>query len=333
MKELTRIEFNGQSIETKFFSNLEESRCEEIRRDFYRKPEMSKVSANLKKIKSGGVKITDITNYYYKDLMAKVRLHHSKWSLEELFSCNDLIRYVHGKTLENKKIFPDDMSDIKKIETSIRLSGKGSASKPTNFPIKVADDILGMYNINGVYYDYSCGWGVRLLSSLRNNIEYLGTDPNHLLVERLISMCCDYDKVNGTSSKIDIRPQGSEVLVEEWIGKVGVAFSSPPYFALEDYRVGEGQSYKEGVTSYEDWKSGYLTGTIQNVYKYLVKEGHMLININDYDKYSLVEDTKKICEDSGFEFVGTHSLKNIKRVKSAGGLHEGTEDILVFKKI
>lgn len=123
------IEYKGKTIETKNFSELTDEQCEQLRKDFYAKPSIDEVRDNLAKIYEGSTKISDITNYYFKDLMAKVRLHHSKWSLEELFECNDLIRYVHGKTLTNKKIFPDKDSEIKKIETAIRLSGKGSASK------------------------------------------------------------------------------------------------------------------------------------------------------------------------------------------------------------
>ena len=57
--------------------------------------------------------------------------------------------------------------------------------KPSNFPIKTVDYIINKYNINDKYYDFSCGWGVRLLSSFRNNISYYGTDPNNILVQRL----------------------------------------------------------------------------------------------------------------------------------------------------
>lgn len=51
--------------------------------------------------------------------------------------------------------------------------------------MKSIDELLENYNVNNKYYDFSCGWGVRLLSSLKHNVEYYGTDPNTVLCERL----------------------------------------------------------------------------------------------------------------------------------------------------
>ena len=43
------------------------------------------------------------------------------------------------------------------------LAGKGVASPPTQFSLKTVDEVLAKYNVNGNWYDYSCGWGVRLM--------------------------------------------------------------------------------------------------------------------------------------------------------------------------
>ena len=76
-----------------------------------------------------------------------------------------------------------------------------------------------------------------MLSALRNGIEYYGTDPNYLLTERLEELHKDYDKVNGVNTFAKIYTQGSEVFIPEWVNTIGVAFSSPPYFDLEDYYI------------------------------------------------------------------------------------------------
>ena len=324
------IEYKGKTIETKNFSELTDEQCEQLRKDFYAKPSIDEVRDNLAKIYEGSTKISDITNYYFKDLMAKVRLHHSKWSLEELFECNDLIRYVHGKTLTNKKIFPDKDSEIKKIETAIRLSGKGSASKPTNFPIKIADRILDKYNINNIYYDMSCGWGVRLLSALRHNITYIGTDPNKELIDRLKAMTNEYNSVNNTKLKPLLFCKGSEETIYEMVSKVGLCFSSIPFFNLEIYKS-DNQSYKEGM-EYDEWKEHYLKPTINNCYQYLIDGGHMIINVKNFKKYKLEEDTISLAKECGFEFVEKLPLQEIRRTKSSEGFHSGIEGLFVFKK-
>ena len=325
------INYNGETLENKFFENISDEKCKQLKEQYYQKPDFEEVIKNIKSVDKGGKILNKITNYYFKDLMAKVKLYHSKWSIEDVFNCNDLIRSFYAKTLTNKKVFPDNMSDIKKIETALRLGGKGIASKPTNFPIKTVDYILENFNINNNYYDFSCGWGVRMLGALRNRVNYFGTDPNYLLTDRLNTLSKDYKQINNVDTITDIRTQGSEEFIPAWENRMGVAFSSPPYFGLEDYKVGN-QSYKNNTT-YQEWKDTYLTNTIKNIYRYLINDGTLLININNYKNFDLVEDTKKICEENGFKLVDTLKLDNIKRVKSTQGFNDNSEGIFVFKKI
>ena len=134
---------------------------------------------------------------------------------------------------------------------------------------------LAKYNLNNRYYDFSCGWGVRLLSALKNRVAYFGTDPNYELVARLKQIHQDYDLVNSTISSVDIRATGSEVFHPDWENTMGVAFSSPPYFDLEDYRIGA-QSIRG--RDYQGWLDEYLQPTIDNIKRYLVPGGHIIVN-------------------------------------------------------
>lgn len=263
--------------------------------------------------------------------MAMTKIYYNKWSIAEVLECKDLVSSLVARTQYNKKVYPDSDPLIKKIETAMRLGGKGVCSKPANFPIKTVDAVLSKYNVNNIWYDFSCGWGDRLMGALKNKVNYLGTDPNYLLTERLDQLAKDYKAVNGLNRGIiKIRTQGSEVFVPEWENKVGLAFSSPPYFYLEDYKIGN-QSFKEGV-SYEDWKENYLRPTIKNIKRYLVDNGNFLLNINNFLNYNLVEDTKNIAEQEGFKFIENYRLENIKRCKSTQGFNDNSENIMVFRK-
>ena len=324
------IEYNGETLETKHFVEINESEFEELKKQYYEKPDYEDVKRQFISIANGGVKNNDITNYYVKDLMAKTKIYYNKWSIEDVFNCKDLVSFFIGKTLDNKKIFPDTDSTIKKIETAMRLGGKGVATKPANFPIKTVDEILSRYNVNNNYYDFSCGWGARLTSSLKNRVNYYGTDPNYLLTERLNNLANDYKETLNQDTKVDIRTQGSEIFVPEWKNKIGLAFSSPPYFYLEDYKVGN-QSFKEG-TSYQEWKDNYLEPTFRNIFYYLIQEGYFILNINNFKDFKLVEDSIKIAQKVGFVLIGEHRLDNIKRCKSIGGFNDNSERILVFVK-
>jgi len=227
-----------------------------------------------------------------------------------------------------KKIYPDTMSITDKISTAFRLCGKGLAEKPANFPIKTADEILTKYNVNNKLLDYSCGWGVRLLSALRNNIDYYGTDPNYLLCDRLDQLANDYKNICNNNTKVDIRKHGSEIFVPEWENTFGLAFSSPPYFNLEDYKVGD-QSYYDGVT-YDEWISNYMAATISNIYKYLIKEGYFVINIKNFKNYDLIQDVGNICKNVGFKLHDKMLLKNNLRTGISN--HHNNEDIFIYIK-
>lgn len=324
------IEYKGQTIETKHYTPITDEYYEQLKKDYFAKPDIEDVKDQLYKISKGGNQNNKITAYYFKDLMSKVKLHSCKWTVEEVFECKDLVSFFISKTEDNKNVFTDEMSMIEKISRAIQIGGKGCALPPTQFPFKTINEVLNFYNINGNYYDFSCGWGVRLTGALSHRMNYYGTDPNYLLTERLNQLATDYKSVVRNNSVVDIRTQGSQEYVPEWENKMGLAFSSPPYFYLEDYKIGD-QSYKEG-TSYEDWKTNYMKPTFENIYKYLIDEGYFLLNINNFDKFPLAEDSVKIAESVGFHLVGWHTLDNIKRCKSSGGFNDNSERIFVFNK-
>jgi hypothetical protein len=323
------ITHKGKTLNTNHWYPLTDAECLALKKAYYTKPSSELVVRNLKKIANGGTQVAHITNYFVKDLMAKVKLLSPRWSIEEIFESNDLIRYFWSRVLSSEKVYPPHKTDINNFETALRLSGGGVAMKPSNFPMKSIDQILEQYNVNGKYYDFSCGWGVRMLSAMKNNVEYFGTDPNHLLVGRLNSLHESYNNVNDTKNKVNIKCSGSEVFHAEWENTIGVAFSSPPYFSLEDYKIGN-QSYTEGTT-YEQWLEGYLTRTIQNIHKYLVSDGYFLINVKNFSEYKLVQDTQRIAKANGFDRIDSILLKNTTRPSAKDDLNTN-EIVMVFKK-
>lgn len=334
------INYLGKTYKSEIRKELTDEEFNQIREDYYRKPDFNDVKNQFIKIENGGTKTNFITNYYVKDLMAKVKIHYNNWTIEEALNYKPLMEFFAGKCAKNKKVFPDDKPLSHNIETAFRLCGFKTCSKPSNFPFASADNILRQYNANGIYYDFSCGWGIRLLSSLRNHISYIGTDPNYELTERLIQMGDDYKEATGNNTLFKILTQGSELFISKLEGKVGLAFSSPPYFNLEDYKIGD-QSWHDGV-SYDDWKNGYLTSTIENIYRYLIADGYFAININNFNKYNnynLVGDTIQIAKSIGFKIYDVHELTNITRCSGhkqwdAGEIcwHDNNEKIVVFRK-
>jgi len=316
-----------ESIET---DKLTQEQFESLRKQHYAKPsekELINEIANL--VSLNGKKMNNIEQYYFRELMDKTKVYYNKWTIEDCFNHKPLLDRFYSKTLKNPKVF--NSSDLlSNIETGFRLGGKGVASKVANFPIDTVEQILRRFNINNNYYDMSCGWGARLVASLKNNVNYYGTDPNYLLVNKLCELVNDWKRITQTKPKADIRCQGSETFVSEWENQMGVCFTSPPYFYLEDYQIGN-QSYKQ-ETTYQQWKDNYLEPTIQNCHKYLINEGHLANNIKNFAEFELEEDTKEIAERNGFVFCGRFELENISRTKSNGEFNDGNENIMVFMK-
>lgn len=189
-----------------------------IREKHYEKPAFEDVQKQFRAIADGKCTNGLITKYYVKDLMEKTRKKKSKFSMEEVFASKELVGFLYGKSLSNPKVY-NSKDIVKNIETVCRIGGSGCVwASASNFPLEAVDLIIQKYNRNGVVYDYSCGWGSRMLGSIRNGVTYCGTDPNYLLVERLTQMSADYAQATGNNVCVDIRAHGSETLVPEWGG-------------------------------------------------------------------------------------------------------------------
>lgn len=334
------IEYKGIKQNSSIEKKLSDEEFKQIAIDYYKKPDFKEVEKQFKKIHNGGTVMNKIYDYYIKEVMSKAIGPRASWSIYDGLHYKPIMEYFAGKTSVNEKIFPKTNTLAQNIETAFRLCGIRYCVKLPNYPISSVDLIINDYNVNNNWYDFSCGWAARLLGALHNDINYFGTDPNYELVDKLNEIITDYKKINETSkSKVDIRCCGSEEFIPEWENKIGVAFSSPPYYNLEDYVIGN-QSYKPG-TSYEEWLENYMRNTIKNIYKYLVNDGYFIINVKNFNEYKIENDVNRIAKEEGFILFDIETLKNIKRchgdVKSARGdkevtLNDNDEKIYIFKK-
>ncbi|MBQ3415321.1 MAG: hypothetical protein IJH39_08275 [Clostridia bacterium] len=345
-KETTAdITYLGRTFKTSITKPLTDEEYKEIVDYINQRPSKESAKDELVKVKNGGLKISNITGYYFLSLMYDARNGQDAWSINEALQNKQIMEYFNGKCAVNTKVFDPTSPLGGRILTAFRLCGIRCCRKVPQFPLRTINELLERYTVPGEnYLDFSCGWGVRALSALVHNVNYFGTDPNEALVHKIYEMVEDYKDATGTyTGKVDIRGIGSEKFVPEWEGKMDFIFSSPPYFALEIYKS-ENQSYKEGMT-YEDWMNGWMKPTIENIHKYLKDDGIFAINIKDifYEKswYTLENDTVDMIESLGFKLEHVHTLKNIKR--SFGSVHwekhtvgmneKADEKIFVFKKI
>lgn len=337
------IDFKGIKQNSSIEKKITDEEFASIAEEYYAKPDMVLVESQLRSIHSGKTTMNHVYDYYIKEVMSKSIGTRASWSIYDGIHNRQIMEYFAGKVDANKKVFPDTVSLAKKIETAFRLCGIRYCVKLPNFPLKHVKSILQKYNVNENYYDFSCGWASRMLGALSENVNYYGVDPNYELVEKLNQLKDDYKRVNSEStSTVDIRCIGSQTFVPEWENKMGLAFSSPPYYSLEDYQIGDNQSYKSGMT-YEQWRDSYIVPTVENICRYLVPGGYFIVNVKSFRDYKtnviypIEQDFNDYALKCGLKFVGTEELNNRKRCHGdvSGkkvSLNDNNEKMFVFQK-
>ena len=326
------VEYKGKKFETTLYEDVDPEFREKVKKQYYEKPPFAEVRREFNNIiNKNGSKKYFITRYYFRNIMSKVIADGCRWCIDDVFDSDQIFGFAMAKIKSNPKVFIPTAKMDYLIETVCRVGGAGVARKPTCYPIASIKDLLSKYCFNGNYYDYSCGWGDRLLGAIVKGVNYFGTDPNYLLTEKLIEMNNDIVKNGfGQNKIVDIRTKGSEELQADWQNKMSFCFSSPPYFKLEDYMIGE-QSTKLH-DDYNDWLEYYLKPTIDNCKKYLVDGGYFAINIKNYKNYDLVGDSRRIAEELGFVYITSETVTNIQRPKQDGTFLNNDERVMVFKK-
>ena len=189
----------------------------------------------------------------------------------------------------------------------------------------------------GNVYDYSAGYGGRLLgiatSKMRYN--YTGIDPNTETLEYLHYLNdLIYDTV-GNRGQV-VKNVSEEYKPSE---KVDLAFSSPPYFNLEKY-CDEPTQCMNRYTTLDEWFDGYVAPTMQNIMGSLEDDGIFATNIADYKigsnkEFKVVDRWIATAEKLGFRHQTTikmmlNTRPGVGNDKTSG--REKFEGVYVFKK-
>lgn len=256
-----------------------------------------------------------------------------------------LYRYLNDKILMSSiklayKIYSDDnYAKPSVIKKSLELHYSGIA---TNFPPIKAKSIYEKYCKYGdTIYDFSCGFGGRMLGALssKNDYKYIGCEPCSESYKNLLKLgdyITRYKNKNSTftqySNIYDIHKIGSEDFKYKK-DSVDFAFSSPPYFSLEKYCDEETQCYIKFPTL-KKWFRGYVRPTIKNIYYMLKPNKFYAVNIADFKigskKVRYVKKWIKISKKVGFKLVDKIKMPLTTRIGS--GSAPRFEYIYVFKK-
>jgi hypothetical protein len=246
---------------------------------------------------------------------------------------NDYDTFSKGikKTLKGsffkKRSFEELMTKNEQTNEMIRtvLRRVSGAQMVSNFRPITASALYKLFcDKNDTVWDMSCGWGGRLLASIKAEINYIGTDPNTQTQKGLKEMvttfgnkACGYDLL--TMGSEEYRPDKNSL---------DFAFTSPPYFDTEKYSATETtQSYLK-YSNINTWKENFLRKTLENVHYGLKPNKFCAFNVADVKSYETFEkDTKQIASEVGFKLVDTFDL----RLSSQANDYKA-EPIFIFKK-
>lgn len=189
------------------------------------------------------------------------------------------------------EVFEDEKLLLKVIKNRLKLDWK----KPNDekFNISIANLIAGaaasgvIYNIsifkpivakylcekfsqpNDLVYDYSAGWGTRMLGVVAAKRRYIGTDP--LTTNWLENIKNDL-KLNNVT--LFDKPSEELILSEN---SIDFSFSSPPYNNLECYSNDVSQAYSKGNDYFYEV---YWRKTLENIKIALKTNKKFALNIN-----------------------------------------------------
>jgi SAM-dependent methyltransferase len=189
----------------------------------------------------------------------------------------------------------------------------------------------------GNVYDYSCGYGGRLLGIGSSNFKYkyIGVEPNTETVNYLNYLNDIIDEATGVRGTI-IQSVSEQYQPED----IDLAFSSPPYFNLEKYSNEETQCMVQFKTE-DEWFEGYVAPTMENIKRGLNNDGIFATNIADYKSYDRKEPyevTQKwiqTAEKIGFKHTGVIKMMLNTRPGVGNDRKEGREKwegVYVFRK-
>jgi len=224
------------------------------------------------------------------------------------------------KLVKNRLKHADRINDA-----SFRKGSKLISSSVSNFRPAAAAAVYKEFNVNGRIFDYSAGFGSRMLAALSLGYEYCAYEPNTETFDNLQKMG-SWIKGLDSSVRYEVRKQGSEEepFKEDYFG---LAFSSPPYFDLERYSEEPTQSIVK-YPSKESWLKGYWEDTIENCKTSLISGGMFVVCLSPYSSQFIIDYTYEACDRLGLQFVEKIDLP------FAGVFHKEkrSEYILVFKK-
>ena len=225
--------------------------------------------------------------------------------------------------VRNRLKYADNISDA-----SFRKGIKLTWGAVYNYRSATAVQVFKAFNTNGLVLDYSAGFGARMLAASALGLEYHGFDPNTETYNNLRKMDT-WMSEHGDSTPRHLYCQGSEEM-EPPEGVFGLAFSSPPYFDLENYCDEGSQSVKK-FPDRGTWMTGYWEEVVKRSIRSLTPEGVFAVCLSPYSCSDIIQKTEEVCSSLGFRKVAEISVP-LQSVLQSGSETDRAEVVLAYSR-
>jgi hypothetical protein len=264
-----------------------------------------------KYIDNSNSSFTKLANVFFPN-MAETKSDRAK-SLLEVWNDLERMTLVYDRFIKDRKMYKWDDKDMRNFRQFVRsLHGSYFAY---NFKPDVAKTMYELYGNSGKVFDFSMGWGARLVGFMASTCkEYVGVDVNRKNFPAYFDIYEKYKKDTlYTSKSVSFYNCPAEDFKRlKYKDYFDLSFSSPPYFLKEIYSKDAGQ-HNERYKGYDAWIEGFLNPMLENQYYMIKKGGFLAVNIADvkikHKPYKLEEPTINACKELGFTLHETLRMK------------------------
>ena len=227
------------------------------------------IKINNNEIKSQNNICSSLLKMYCQDYF-KAHLKNEKSVFDSFNDDSLLLKCIQNRLgIGRDEVYNITPMNIIRGFNSSLISPNVSIFKPA-----VAKAIYQNYTSRGdIVYDYSAGWGSRMLGAVSCGRKYIGVDP--ATISHIQNLANDLNVSNEVKL---IQDKSENYLHEE--NSIDFCFSSPPYFDLEIYSNDLSQSYNNGKDYFYNI---YWAKTLENCKKML--KPNKLFSINVSEKY------------------------------------------------
>jgi hypothetical protein len=229
-----------------------------------------------------------LSDYFIEEIRLKSKRYDQIHSILQCWEIDNCLEIILAAALKTKEyITPLTLRDA--IYEKIQETGTFSPIRARAL-VKI---VLGENTKNKKWLDISSGWGDRLLAAISLDMIYTGFDPN-------IELKKGHDEIieffgDNSKQRIYYEPFEKANIVD---GPYDIILTSPPFFDVEKYSVGQKGQSISNYPDFNDWLVNFLFASLIKAWNNLKEGGFLMLHIGDTVMLNFSEATNMFIENN-----------------------------------